>query len=183
VDDVAGGRLATEYLLSLGHRRIAFVGDESENPFHFIWSRDRLRGYREALEAAGIVPNPSYCAEGEPSLAGARSLARVVLAAPERPTAVVAANDIRAAGVLEAARELGLRVPEQLSVIGYDDIEVAEMVGLTTVRQPLYRSGQRGMQLLLDRLRDRSAEPAREVLPLELVVRATTGPPPGPTAV
>jgi DNA-binding LacI/PurR family transcriptional regulator len=181
VDDVAGGRLATECLLSLGHRRIAFVGDESDNPFHFIWSRDRLRGYREALEAAGIAPNPSYCAEGEPSMAGARALARMLLAARDRPTAIVAANDIRAAGVLGAAREMGLRVPEQLSVIGYDDIDVAEIVGLTTVRQPLYRSGQRGMQLLLDGLRDRSVEPTREVLPLELVVRGTTGPPPGAT--
>jgi len=178
VDDVAGGRAATEYLLSLGHRRIAFVGDMSDNPFHFIWSRDRLRGYRQALEAAGVAPNPGHCAEGEPSLAGARSLARVMLAAPDRPTAIVAANDMRAVGVLEAARELGLRVPEQLSVIGYDDVEVAEIVGLTTVRQPLYRSGQRGMQLLLDGLRDRSIEPTHEVLPLELVVRGTTGPPP-----
>ena len=177
VDDVAGGRLATEYLLSLGHRRIAFVGDLSDNPFHFIWSRDRLVGYRQALEAAGMTPNPAHCAEGEPSLAGARSLARVMLAAPDRPTAIVAANDMRAAGVLEAARELGLRVPGQLSVIGYDDIEVAEIVGLTTIRQPLYRSGQRGMQHLLDLLADRSVEPVHEVLPLELVVRGTTGPP------
>jgi DNA-binding LacI/PurR family transcriptional regulator len=101
-----------------------------------------------------------------------------MLAATDRPTAIVAANDMRAVGVLEAARELGLRVPEQLSVIGYDDVEVAEIVGLTTVRQPLYRSGQRGMQLLLDGLRDRSIEPTHEVLPLELVVRGTTGPPP-----
>lgn len=177
VDDVAGGRLATEYLLSLGHRRIAFVGDLSDNAFHFIWSRDRLRGYRQALEAAGVAPAPAYCAEGEPSLAGARSLARAMLASADRPTAIVAANDIRAAGVLEAAREIGLRVPEDLSVIGYDDIEVAEIVGLTTVRQPLYLSGQRGMQLLLDGLRDPSAEPVHEILPLDLVVRSTTASP------
>jgi DNA-binding LacI/PurR family transcriptional regulator len=178
VDDAAGGRAATEYLLSLGHRRIAFVGDRSDNPFHFIWSRDRLRGYRQALEAAGVAPNPRHCAEGEPSLAGAREVARAMLAAPDRPTAVVAANDMRAVGVLEAAREVGLRVPEQLSVIGYDDVEVAEIVGLTTMRQPLFRSGQRGTELLLQALRAPETEPVREVLPVELVVRGTTAPPP-----
>jgi LacI family transcriptional regulator/LacI family repressor for deo operon, udp, cdd, tsx, nupC, and nupG len=101
-----------------------------------------------------------------------------LLASADRPTAVFAASDTQAAGVLEAARDLGLRVPEQLSVVGYDDIELAEIVGLTTVRQPLFRSGQRGMQLLLDALRGHPSPPAREVLPLELVVRGTTGPPP-----
>lgn len=177
MDDVAGGRTATEYLLQLGHRRIGFVGDRTDNPFHFIWSRDRQSGYRHALESAGCTPIPSLAGEGEPSRAGARAAARTLLARPDRPTAIVAANDTRAIGVLEAARELGLRVPEDLSVIGYDDIEIAELVGLTTIRQPLGRSGQRGMQLLLDRLVGGVVEPVREVLPVELVVRGTTAPP------
>ena len=112
------------------------------------------------------------------SRAEARRLARGLLSGPDRPTAVFAASDTQAAGVLEAARDLGLRVPEQLSVVGYDDIELAEIVGLTTIRQPLFRSGQRGMQLLLDALRGHPWPPTREVLPLELVVRGTTGPPP-----
>ncbi len=177
MDDVAGGRKATEYLLTLGHRRIGFVGDRTDNPFHFIWSRDRQLGYRQALEAAGLPPYSGLCGEGEPSRAGARSAARAILSTPDRPTAVVAANDTRAIGVLEAARELGLRVPEDLSVIGYDDIEIAELIGLTTIRQPLGASGQRGMQLLLDRLVGGAVEPVREVLPVELVARGTTAPP------
>jgi DNA-binding LacI/PurR family transcriptional regulator len=177
VDDVAGGRAATEYLLGLGHRRVAFVGDKSDNPFHFIWSRDRLRGYREALENAGIAARPEYCAEGEPTLAGARSSALAMLATADRPTAIVAANDLRAVGVLQAARELGLRVPEQLSVIGYDDVEVAEVVELTTIRQPLFLSGRRGIELLLEALNHPDVEPVREVLPVELIVRRTTAAP------
>ncbi len=177
VDDVAGGRTATEYLLQLGHRRIGFVGDLSDDPFHFTWSRDRHCGYRQALQAAGLAPAPGYSGEGEPSRAGARRVAFAMLSAPGRPTAIVAANDTRAVGVLEAARELGLRVPEELSLIGYDDIEIADMIGLTTIRQPLARSGQRGMQLLLDRLCGRLVGPVREVLPVELVVRGTTAPP------
>jgi LacI family transcriptional regulator/LacI family repressor for deo operon, udp, cdd, tsx, nupC, and nupG len=178
VDDEAGGRLAAEHLLGLGHRRIGFLGDQADNPFHFTSTRDRLRGYRQALEAAGRAPRDEDCLQGEHSRADARRLARSMLSAPDRPTAIFAASDTQAAGVLEAARDLGLRVPEQLSVIGYDDIELAEIVGLTTIRQPLFRSGQRGMQLLLDALRGHPHPPAREVLPVELVQRGTTAPPP-----
>lgn len=179
VDDEAGGRIATEHLVKLGHRRIGFLGDLADNPFHVTSTRDRLRGHRQALEGAGIVPREEDRLEAGHSRAEARRLARALLSAPDRPTAIFAASDTQAAGVLEAARDLGLRVPEQLSVVGYDDIELAEIVGLTTVRQPLFRSGQRGMQLLLDALRGHPSRPAREVLPLELVVRGTSGPAPG----
>jgi LacI family transcriptional regulator len=178
VDDVAGGRLATEHLLGLGHTRIGFLGDQADNPFHLTSSQDRLRGYREALRGAGLAYREEDVLEGEHSRADARRLARVLLAPKQRPTAVFAASDTQAAGILEAARDLGLCVPDQLSVVGYDDIELAEIVGLTTVRQPLFRSGQRGMQLLLDALRGHPHPPAREVLPLELVRRSTTAPPP-----
>jgi DNA-binding LacI/PurR family transcriptional regulator len=97
---------------------------------------------------------------------------------PERPTAIFAASDTQAIGVLEAARALGIAVPGELSVIGFDDIEVASYVGLTTVRQPLLESGRRGATLLLERLAQGSVEPLRELLPLELVVRTSTGPAP-----
>jgi DNA-binding LacI/PurR family transcriptional regulator len=97
-----------------------------------------------------------------------------MLALPDRPTAIFAASDTQAVGVLEAAREMGLAVPEALSVIGYDDIEIADIMGLTTVRQPLFESGQRGAELLLAALGDPDIEPVHEVLPTELVVRSTT---------
>jgi len=177
VDDVAGGKAVTEYLIGLGHTRIGFIGDPADNPFNFTSSRDRARGYRQALEAAGIPCRPEYYAEGPHGRRAARESARRMLTLPERPTAIFAASDVQAVGVLEAARELGLRVPQDLSVVGYDDVEIAEILGLTTMRQMLFESGQRGVELLLKTLENPETEPVYEVLPTELVIRDTTGPP------
>ncbi len=101
-------------------------------------------------------------------------MARDLLQLPDPPTAVVAASDTQAVGCLDAARQLGMRVPEDLSIIGYDDIELASMMGLSTVRQPLVYSGERGADLIIEALAMRPAQPAIEVLELELVVRSTT---------
>jgi DNA-binding LacI/PurR family transcriptional regulator len=116
--------------------------------------------------------------EGTPSRHVARSIAAELLGATEPPTAVFAASDTQALGVLEAARDLGLRVPDDLSVVGFDDIEIASYVGLTTVRQPLFESGRRGAELLLQSLDGERLPARRETLGLELVVRTTTAPPP-----
>jgi DNA-binding LacI/PurR family transcriptional regulator len=182
VDDVNGGELATTHLVELGHRRIAFLGDKSPDPFRFASSRDRTRGYERALTRAGIELRPELVREGTQSHHVARSTAIDLLRLPERPTAVFAASDTQALGVLEAARILGLRVPEELSVVGFDDIDIAAYVGLTTVRQPLFESGRRGGELLLQMLagagQQLGAEHA-ELLPLELVIRSTTAPAPG----
>ncbi len=178
VDDVAGGQAVTEYLISLGHTRIGFIGDPADNPFNFTSSRDRARGYRQALEAAGIPYRPEYYAERPHGRQQAREAALQMLTLPERPTAIFAASDVQAVGVLEAARGLGLRVPQDLSVVGYDDVEIAEILGLTTMRQMLFESGQRGVELLLKTLENPETQPVWEVLPTELVVRDTTGPPP-----
>src|SRR5689334_12237328 len=177
VDDVNGGELATTHLIELGHRRIGFVGDKSPDPFRFASSRDRTRGYEHALSRAGIELRPEYVREGTQSHHVARSIAIDLLRLPEPPTAVFAASDTQALGVLEAARILGIRVPEQLSVIGFDDIEIAAYVGLTTVRQPLFESGRRGGELLLQALTGQPAPVHVETLPLDLVVRGATRPP------
>jgi LacI family transcriptional regulator len=177
VDDVAGGEMATRHLIELGHRRIALIGDPPPE-FRFDWSRDRTRGYEQALSRAGIDVRPEYVREGTRLLHVARGIAAELLALPERPTAVFAASDTQAIGAIEAARALGIRVPEELSVIGFDDIEVASYVGLTTVRQPLFESGRRGAELLLRALSGRQVDVRTELLPLELVVRSTTGPVP-----
>ena len=178
VDDEAGGHAATAHLVALGHTRIGFLGDAVDTAFGFTSSRDRCHGYRRALSEAGLEPHPGDCVTGEHGRAQARSLARRLLGPARRPTALVAASDTQAVGALEAARELGLRVPEELSVVGYDDIEIAEVLGLTTVRQPLQHSGRRGAELLLAHLRDPGTAPVREVLPTELVERRTSAPPP-----
>jgi LacI family transcriptional regulator len=177
VDDVSGGEMATRHLIELGHRRIALIGDPPPE-FRFDWSRDRTRGYERALAAAGIELQDEYVREGTRLPHVARAVAVELLSLPTRPTAVFAASDTQAIGVLEAARALGIAVPAELSVIGFDDIEVAGYVGLTTVRQPLVESGRRGARLLLEVLAGRPMSPLRELLPLELVVRGTTGPAP-----
>jgi len=177
VDDVAGGELATRHLVELGHRRVALIGDPPPE-FRFDWSRDRTRGYQRALASAGIELRTEYVREGTRLPHVARAIACELLSLPERPTAIFAASDTQALGALEAAKALGIAVPGELSVVGFDDIDVAGYVGLTTVRQPLFESGQRGAKLLLDALAQRSVAPLLELLPLELVVRGTTGPAP-----
>jgi DNA-binding LacI/PurR family transcriptional regulator len=100
-----------------------------------------------------------------------------MLSLSEPPTAIFAASDTQALGVLEAARKAGVRVPRDLSVVGYDDIELADIMELTTMRQLLFESGQRGVELLLRTLKDPDTEPIHERLPTELIVRGTTAPP------
>jgi DNA-binding LacI/PurR family transcriptional regulator len=176
-DDVAGGDVATAHLLALGHRRIAFVGDEFDNPFGFTSSRHRFVGYAAAHTAAGVPTRPDLVALGAHSRYEARELATRLLSLRERPTAIFAASDTQALGVISAAHEAGLRVPDDLSVVGYDDIEIADYVGLTTVRQHLFESGRLGAEMLLTEIRTRSTTPPTVVLTPEIVIRGTTGPP------
>jgi DNA-binding LacI/PurR family transcriptional regulator len=177
IDDIAGGRLATKHLIELGHRKIGFVGDQLDTPFNFVSSRDRYQGYRQALAEAGIPFRNEFHRQGEHGRERARHMMSNLLATPDPPTAVAAASDTQAFGVLEAAQDAGLRVPEDLSVIGYDDIEIAEYLNLTTIRQPLFASGVEGVELLLDSIANPPPVPRRVLLPVELVVRGTTAPP------
>jgi len=177
VDDVAGGELATRYLLELGHRRIAFIGDKPPDEFRFDSSRDRTVGYERALAAAGVPVRPDYVREGTQSRHVARSIAEELLRLPEPPSAIFAASDTQALGVLEAARGMQVDVPAELSVVGFDDVPLASYVGLTTIRQPLFESGRRGAELLLQALAGEPPAARVETLPLDLVVRGTTGVP------
>jgi DNA-binding LacI/PurR family transcriptional regulator len=175
VDDVRGGELAAEHLLAKGHRRIGFVGDTPSEAFGFTSSERRLEGLRRALAAAGVPHDPAFAQLGRYGREPARALALTLLGRPDPPTAVFAASDVQALGVLEAAATLGLRVPGDLAVIGFDDIEMAAAVGLTTVRQPLRQTGARGADLLLRAL-DGAGEPApvERLEPLVVIERRTT---------
>ncbi len=173
-DDVAGGALAARHLLDIGHRDIAFIGDAPEDPFGFTSSRDRQQGVVDALRAAGIELPPEWIGLGAHGRYEARDFARRMLIGDRRPSAIVAASDTQALGVITAARELGLHVPDDLSVIGYDDIETADYVGLTTIRQQLFESGRVGAEILLAEIDGRSQEPPVAALTPELVVRSTT---------
>jgi DNA-binding LacI/PurR family transcriptional regulator len=173
IDDLRGGELAAEHLVTRGHRRIGFIGDVAANAFGFTSSERRRRGLRVALERAGIVPDTALERFGPHDRAAARTLGIDLLRAADRPTAVFAASDTQAIGVLEAAKALRLRVPEDVAVIGFDDIEVASLLDLTTVRQPLRQSGARGADLLLAAIEGRTPA-AAPLEPLAVVARGTT---------
>jgi LacI family transcriptional regulator len=179
-DDVEGGRLATQHLIDLGHRRIAFMGDHPDNVFGFPSSPARERGYAACLDVAGIEHDLGLTRHGPHDREVAQHLATELLLLPDPPSAVFASSDVQALGVIAAARAVGRRVPEDLSVVGFDDIEVAGYAGLTTIKQPLFESGRLGAELLLQALEgDDPPAPDEHYMPIELVVRATTAPPNG----
>jgi DNA-binding LacI/PurR family transcriptional regulator len=178
VDDVLGGRLATEHLIGLGHRRIGFVGDrpfiKPPEGLGFTSSAQRLRGYKQALAAAGIEAEAGLIQRGPHDAASAAELAAQLLKSSDPPSAIFAASDTQAVGVLAAADRLGVPVPDQLSVVGFDDIESAAFLRLTTVRQPLALSGTEGARRLCALLRGERIHPLRQELPIELIARGSS---------
>jgi LacI family transcriptional regulator len=173
IDDEAGGERVARYLLAQGHRRCGFIGDDEVPDYAIHTSERRLLGYRRALQAAGHALQPAHVLLGPHGLGAARQLAHQMLGQPDPPTAIFTPSDTQAMGVLKAARERGLAVPGDLAVIGFDDVEVADYIGLTTVRQPLEESGRVAVELLLARLTNRSRPPQRVTLPLEIIRRET----------
>ena len=159
IDNAQGGELAAAHLLAKGHRRIGFVGDHPANPYGFTSSEDRRRGFRAELANAGIEPVERTGSHGRDE---AEALAESMLRVPDPPSAIFAASDLQAIGVLKAAERLGLRVPEELAVIGFDDVDLAEIVGLTTIRQPLREGGALAADLLLAAIEDGVDEPVEE---------------------
>jgi LacI family transcriptional regulator len=174
IDDRAGGAMSTRHLISLGHRRIAFVSEPPHNAFGFVAGARREEGYRAVMSEAGLNVPAALVRYGAFLHSAARQMATELLSLPDRPTAIVAASDVQAIGCVEAATRLGISVPDELSVIGYDDIDIAALMGLSTVRQPLVYSGERGADLLLEALSMPTRQPHTERLELELVVRSTT---------
>ncbi len=178
IDDVAGGRLATAYLLSLGHRRIGFVGDavarRAACDLGFFSSSRRLQGYRRELAAAGADSGPELVQLGPHGPAVAAELTEQLLRLPDPPTAIFAASDTQAMGVLRAAEQCGFPVPGRLSVMGFDDIESAALLSLSTVHQPLEQSGAEGARRLCALLRGAKVRPLRQQLPLRIMQRSST---------
>ena len=172
----AGGLAATRHLLELGHRRIAAI----TGPNDMLCSLARLDGYRSAMASAGLEVDPGWMRFGTFYVEGGRDAARELLSSHNAPTAIFAGNDLQALGVYDAARERGLRVPEDLSVVGYDDIAPARWVSpaLTTVHQPLRRMGAEATRMVLEAGVRSSAEVVpRMDLATHLVVRGSTAAP------
>ena len=174
IDDVQGGRMATEHLLAKGHRRIAFVGDEESHDFELHPAGLRLKGFREALKNAGVKVHANYVRLFENTQEQAMKAARELLSLSTPPTAIFAAADVQALSVLKVARELNVKVPEQVAVIGFDDIDTAEFMDLTTIQQYLDESGRLAVEILLTRMSDPSRPPQHVKLPLKLIERQTT---------
>lgn len=161
----------TTYLIELGHRRIGFVSGSN----HTSSAIERLRGYRDALEAHGLSYDEQLVVPGNFDQPDSYRAGLRLLDLPERPTAIFATSDISAFGVIDAVHERSLRIPDDISILGFDDIPQAEWINpaLTTVRQPLYEMGRRAMKMLLDYIEEPDAPTQRLVLSTELVIRAT----------
>lgn len=180
IDDAAAGETAMTHLLELGHSHLAYVGGDTDEDVHVATAVDRGAGVRRALRRARLPVGGLRAVVGDWTVEGGRRKGHDLLDDPERPTAVLAASDEMAVGVLWAARELGLRVPEDVSVIGIDDHEFSATHGLTTVAQPVEEIGETAAGLLVEELRGGTREGRRTVvLPTRLVVRGTTAPPQG----
>ncbi len=176
IDNRRGAFDATQHLVELGHQRIAYMGDKSG--LHS--DADRLHGYQDALGSAGIKPDPTLQLTGDGKVEAAHeAFAAFVLSLREKkqalPTAVFCYNDMSAVGVMEAAKQLRLSVPRDLSVVGFDDIQVAALLSpsLTTIRQPKWELGHRSMRLMLAILNGGDADKSI-VLPGELMIRDST---------
>ena len=173
----SGADQAMAHLLALGHRRIAAI----TGPPGWVATEGRRRGYRTALAGAGLAHDPALEVESDFQLEPGAAAAATLLDLREPPTAIFAFNDAIAAGAMRAAYERGMRVPDDVSVVGFDDVQFATVLTpmLTTVRQPLVEMGRTGIALIRRLLDDPRREPLRMELPTRLVVRDSTGPPPG----
>lgn len=177
VDELGVARDATHHLVELGHRRIGHIGGDDEEGLNRQVPIRRRRGYLEVLAAEGLESRPGWIGDGKFSIAQAREVARRMLAAPDRPTAIFAASDEMAIGAILAAGDLGLSVPADLSVIGIDDHVLAPAFGLTTIGQDAAGQGRLAARMLLDELAGQPARAGSVRAKHELIERATTAPP------
>ena len=178
VDDLAVGRTATEHLTGLGHRKIAYVGGDPDDHRNLAAPLDRRAGWLSVLRQVGVEPPPAYAEKSDFTAETGRQATERLLALPDPPTAVFAASDDIAFGVVAAANAAGLTVPNDLSVIGVDDHELSETFGLTTIAQPVAEQGRLAAKLVLAAVGgDLSRRHEQRIVDTELVCRRTTAPP------
>jgi DNA-binding LacI/PurR family transcriptional regulator len=174
-DNEAGGRLAAEYLLEKGYRQLGFIGGDVEIPGYTVRTSEvRLAGYQQFLQQAGVPLPPHHVCLTDYGLEAAHRQTHRLLDQPDRPQAIFAASDIQALGVLKAVRERGLHAPADLAVLGFDDLDVAGYLGLTTISQSLDESGRVAVELLLNRMTMPDRPVQRVRLPLTVVSRETS---------
>jgi len=171
VNNIQGGREATRHLLGLGRKRVATI----TGPQNMIVGVDRLQGYRDALNEANIPYHPEWVEEGD--FTEESGYAAMVHLLPEKPDALFVASDIMAIGALRALREAGLQVPEDVAIIGHDDVSSAANAHppLTTIRQPTQRLGASAVDMLIDIMDHPESKPRHSMLDIELVIRFSCG--------
>ncbi|WP_420446237.1 LacI family DNA-binding transcriptional regulator [Candidatus Poriferisodalis sp.] len=177
VDNVAVGCVATEILLDHGHRNIGLLSLSSGESLNFSIPSHRAEGYARAHTKAGLTPNPSMTVSTSNSSTEARRAAHVLLGSAERPSAIFAMCDEQAFGAMLAARDLDLRIPDDVSLVGVDDHDQSRLVGLTTVRQHVADQGTAAAELVLQILGTSNAPPQHTQLDTKLIVRDSVGPP------
>lgn len=175
IDDVAGGRMAAEYLIGKGHQRLGFIGDTTDlGAYAILPITLRLKGFKLGIADANLSLPNAYICKSQYDVKDAEKNIEPMLRLPDPPTAIFAATDLQAIGVINKARQLGFRVPEDLAVLGFDDLDLADHFGLSTIHQSLDESGRLAVEILLSRLKD-PERPLRHVrLPLSIIERQTT---------
>lgn len=179
IDNEAAAELATLHLINLGHRRIGFITGMADAPLQFAIPRARKRGYRRALHESGIEYRADLEQPGNYVYAGGAEAMQKLFGRRNPPTAVFALSDEMAIGALKAVRDMKLRVPEDISIIGFDDNDVSEFVGLTTIHQPVVKFAEVAVQQIVEQFEGKTpGEVASVELESKLIVRETTAPPP-----
>lgn len=173
IDDSEGGQIAAEYLICKGHKHVAFLANSDIPEYAVATLTQRFTGFRQTLADAGIELPENYVCEAPNNQEQISQITANLLRLPFPPTAIFAALDSHAISVLKAARRLGIRVPDQLAIIGFDDLDIAEYADLTTIRQYLDESGRLAVEILLSHIADPSRPVQHAKLPLTLIERLT----------
>jgi len=174
IDDIEGGRMAAEHLIGKGHTRLAFLGDTNPPEYAIRPMSLRQKGFRKAVQNAGLRLPPAYVRAVPNAAEPTHQVATELLTMNKPPSAVFAASDFQALIVLKVARQLGIRVPQDLAIVGFDDLDMAEYEDLTTIRQHLDESGRLAVDILLSHIEEASCPPKHVKIPLTLVERQTT---------
>lgn len=177
IDDVGVGSMGTAHLLDLGHRRIGLIRGELDDVFEFVVPHLRQRGFEDEHARRGLAPDHDLYADGSFTIQGGYEAADSLLRRAEPPTAIFALSDEMAFGAMHAAHHLGLRIPDDVSIIGVDDHDMAAVVGLTTVHQDVDQHGARAARMMIAQLAGDPVDPVRHNDPIRLVVRNSTAPP------
>jgi LacI family transcriptional regulator, repressor for deo operon, udp, cdd, tsx, nupC, and nupG len=174
IDDFEGAKVATQHLINQGHTKIGLIAGSTTNQFEFPVPRDRKLGFLKALEENGLDWNPTHEVIGDFTLTTGLAAMDELLARRDRPTAIFCQSDEMAIGAIRSAVRHGLKIPDDISIIGFDDHEMSEYFDLTTIRQPVEQIGEMAAWQILDQMKNPAVKPKHVILPTQLIVRGST---------